>query len=715
MANGRTVTVLAGFILTLLTFRAANAQPAQAANDPNSPANLGRLELSQYLNNLAYLKTSARRVAVAELKNQSDAEVRQSAVRQGILRLIGGLPEKTPLNPRIVGSVQGDGFRIEKIIFESQPNFPVTAELYLPDGAPQAGKFPAVVVTPGHALQGKTADYSVSSNFARNGIAVLDYDPIGQGERLQYFDPQTGTTAFGATTGDHGEAGLQPTLIGDAVSRYFIWDAMRAIDYLDSRQEIDSNRIGAFGCSGGGTITAMLGGLEPRLKAIGVACFTTNFDYLLPSIGPQDAEQSIPGFIGSGFDIPDWAELAAPRPYAIIATYADMFPYPGAQQSENEIRRFYRLFGADDQLAFITGPGPHGNIQPLLPQILRFFLKYLRPADATAPLKLVQLPRGSSPFAPPVNLPKDTFQDTATGQLATALPHSESVHSLTLKHAQTVLQTRRDKASDLVALQHSIREVAKVVLQPNLTNDPSKAGYEAVSSVPDPAMPNGDGSTHFEQITIHVQQGIDLHGRMAWKDASNPHPAAVLLTNNASAISGTSDYDSLTARMRELVNGGNFVLALTPRPSPPGKESTKSSLLGDFYITGLRAELVDKTILGLRVDDTIRAVNYLVTRADVDRGHIAAYASYHLGLVLMHAAVLDPRLSQVTVDHALSSYRSLLDAPMPLHAPEDILPGVLLHYDIPDLVGVLGVRLTTKDALAGTDDLSPVPFPGAGS
>jgi hypothetical protein len=145
---------------------------------------------------------------------------------------------------------------------------------------------------------------------------------------------------------------------------------------------------------------------------------------------------------------------------------------------------------------------------------------------------------------------------------------------------------------------------------------------------------------------------------------------------------------------------------VTPRPSPPGGEETKSPILGPFYLTELRAELVGKTLLGMRVDDVIHAIDYLATRKDVDPNNITAQASGHMGLVLLHAAVLDPRLKHITIDHVLESYHSLLEAPMPLDAPQDILPGVLLHYDIPDLVRVLGPRVTATGWLPGTADLA---------
>src|SRR5438477_479004 len=104
-----------------------------------------------------------------------------------------------------------------------------------PDPKPNANqsterKLPAIVVAPGHGFTGKATDYTFASTFARNGFAVLSYDPIGQGERLQYPDPaDPSKTLLKAATGEHGEAGLQPTLIGDALARTFAWDGIRAV------------------------------------------------------------------------------------------------------------------------------------------------------------------------------------------------------------------------------------------------------------------------------------------------------------------------------------------------------------------------------------------------------------------------------------------------------------------------------------------------------
>src|SRR5438067_11362299 len=335
------------FTAILLVSMAAAA--AQSAPVPKTAQdNPGHTQLNEYLNAIAAKETAARREEIAKITTREQAEARQQAVRAKMLELMGGSYEKTPLNARVLGATQLDGFRIEKVVYESQPKFYVTALLYVPDAktAEEAkAKLPAIVVSAGHYANGKSSDFIIASELARNGFIVLSYDPIGQGERLQYPDPvQPDKTLVTGPTGEHSEAGLQPTLIGDALARYFAWDAVRAVDYLVSRPEVDPERIGAYGCSGGGVMTALLTAADRRVKAAGVACYITSFDALLSSIGPQDAVLFTPNFIASGFDLADWVEVAAPRPYAIIGTVQDMFPWQGLLASAREARRFYSLY-----------------------------------------------------------------------------------------------------------------------------------------------------------------------------------------------------------------------------------------------------------------------------------------------------------------------------------------------------------------------------------
>jgi hypothetical protein len=204
--------------------------------------------------------------------------------------------------------------------------------------------------------------------------------------------------------------------------------------------------------------------------------------------------------------------------------------------------------------------------------------------------------------------------------------------------------------------------------------------------------------------------GIELQGELSVPSGEGRHPAVLLLVPDS--IRGDSPIARANLeQFNTLAAAGNVVLAITPRPSPPGTDDMKSPILGPFYLLSLRADLVGRSLIGMRVDDVIRATDYLALRADVDSKRITAVASGHMGLVLLHAAVLDSRLKHITVDHVLTSYRSLLNAPLPTGAPEDVVPRVLLRYDIPDLVKSLGPRLTKTSPLQGTDDLSQTSTP----
>ncbi len=673
-----------------------------------------------YLDTLAARDTAPRRTSITVISNYAEAEARQREVHKKVLSLIGGLPERTPLHAQSLGITKADGFRIEKVLFDSQPGFHVTALLYIPDGGATGQKFPAILMTPGHYPPGKAADYVTAATFARNGFVVLSYDPIGQGERLQYPDPANANSSLATRpTGEHGEASLQPMLTGDAIARYFVWDAMRGIDYLTTRPEVDPRRIGALGCSGGGAVSALTGALDPRVAAIAVACYTTSFDTLLPALGPQDGEQSIPNFIASGLDFPDWIELAAPRPYAVIATYSDMFPFAGARSTVMEARRFYALFdpaaagspasgahpsappmptgpalnvdtsnivASSAPLQFITGPGRHGALAPILGNIVGFFIQNLEPgADPMHPV--LPPPRSDGAGDAMAGLPKDALQVTPTGQVATSYPGSETVFTLNRKRAANLVPANRPPLSG-DELSAEIRKATGIV---------TGAG-ECGADV-------GPVVQHVGHVVFHCGAGIDLQGEIAVPRSAGRHSAVMLLVpdsihgDNAIARANRAQFEHLAA-------DGNLVLAITPRPSPPGSDDMKSPILGPFYLLSLRADLVGKTLIGMRVEDVLQITDHLARRRDVDPTRITAIGSGHLGLVLLHAASLDKRLRHVTVDHVLSSYRSLLDAPLPMGAPEDIIPGVLLHYDIPNLTTRLGSRLTETNPLQGTDNLS---------
>lgn len=621
-----------------MTFSAlAQGKPPETAPSP------ARTALIEKLNQTANQLLTKRAASVAALQTRADAEARRKYVRSTVLRLIGGLPARGPLNAKVVGQWQGQGFHIERIVYESLPHFYVTANLYLPEGT---GRFPAILETPGHSPAGKAGEFDFASNFARNGIAVLAIDPLGQGERLQYLDLTTGASRMERPTGEHSEASVQPMLIGDHLSRYFVNDGMRGVDYLLSRPEIDGARIGAFGCSGGGTDTAYLTALDPRIKVAGVACYITRFEELLPSpTGIQEAEQSIPGLVAAGLNIPDWPELAAPRKYAVISTTEDMFPFAGAKAAVEEIRGFYTHFGAAQNVSWITGPGGHGNLKPIFGQILDFFRSGLNVSAPHLDPLFGQRP------------PAEALQCTSTGQVGSSFSDAETVYSLNRKRTAVKLATP-----------HKPLKLAEAVRQ--------ATGAAAIPGKPALAVDRTMAKTDGAVLPAVLHGEVDVPLAMIAPAGDRKLPLTILLVHDPAS-------EEAHEAMRRAAGTGN-VLAIGMRPSPPGGEEVKAKALGGFYLLSLRAMLLGKTLTGMRIDDIVAAVNWACTQGNVDCGNVTAIADEGLGSVLMQAAVLDSRLKHLQPGE-VPTWRSLVESPETMNAPETLVPGALLRYDVPEL------------------------------
>src|SRR3954469_12211679 len=276
--------------------------------------------LLQWMDNVAQKQLQQRAAKIASIKTTAQAEARKREVRAKILELIGGLPDyQGPLNPKVTRSIPQDTYVIEDVVYESLPGLFVTANLYRPQAA---GKYPGVLLPLGHWDYGKSAVQQISANLALKGFVVLTYNPIGQGERLQSYDWRLGKSIAGSSVEQHFMAGTQRILVGQSFARYRIWDAKRSLDYLTSRPEVNREKIGVTGCSGGGTITSYISALDSRVKVAAPACYMNSFQTLYTgSIG--DSEQSIPGFLAAGLDQTDYPELFAPKPWLMMSTEKD--------------------------------------------------------------------------------------------------------------------------------------------------------------------------------------------------------------------------------------------------------------------------------------------------------------------------------------------------------------------------------------------------------
>ncbi|WP_031498316.1 acetylxylan esterase [Bryobacter aggregatus] len=602
---------------------------------------------------LSLLEQRKQRVAQWTL---ADVQSRKAYVRERLTRALGGFPERTPLHAKVTGVIEHDDYRIEKIVFESQPRFFVTANLYVPKKG--KGPYPAILFPLGHEPGAKSNDVwqQILGTFARKGYVCLAWEMVGQGERVQLYNRDTKQSQGVAATTEHVLLGTQTLLTGNPLARYTIWDGIRALDYLVSRSEVDPKRIGVTGNSGGGTHTAYLAALDDRIQVAAPSCYITSFSRLLRSIGPQDAEQVIPPMIADGLDFGDYLHSFAPKPYLVLSAIQDFFSISGARETFAEAKRVYELYGASDKLAMTEADDGHGYTSPRRLAAYRWFDKWLKGVEETTP---------DSPVT--VHLEEELW-GTATGQVQTSLD-GETVTSLNLARARSL--PRSKPSASLVR---------------NLI------GYEPANGAPI-AKPFGtlqrDGY-RIEKLVYESEPGIEIPALLFLPQGGAARKAAVLFANGQGKAADTKEIES-------LLRQGLIVLSIDARgfgetrdPHAEGS-SDWTRYFGD-YNNAMTALLSGKTLVGSRAADISRGVSLLAARPDVDPQRIYGVGKQAGGVPMLHAAVLDPRLRRVVLDETLQSYLAVVEQPMHKRVVEQVIPGVLSHYDLPELVSAMAPR-----------------------
>ena len=312
----------------------------------------------------AWAQDDARRERFAAVRTEADLIALQGELRVKVVELIGGLPaERTPLNAHVVGTIAGDGYRIEKVVFESVPGFHVTALLYLPD-AP-AGPKPAVLLACGHSPLGKAYPpyQEIAIRLVRRGYVVLCWDPVGQGERSQFWDAARGRSRYNLVCGEHAVLGNLAVLAGASLLRWEVWDGMRAVDYLLTRSEVDARRIAITGTSGGGLQSAWIGALDPRIAVVIPSCYVTSLPMRMANRifedPDTDPEQDPYGLVSAGIDHSGLLLLIYPRALFVASAVKDFVPIEGARKTFREVAQTYRRFGHGDRVGMTEGYHEH--------------------------------------------------------------------------------------------------------------------------------------------------------------------------------------------------------------------------------------------------------------------------------------------------------------------------------------------------------------------
>ncbi len=609
---------------------------------------------------------AAREHAVAAIRTRDDVLRRQQTVRAKLLQALGGLPEYDgPLNPRITGRINAPGYVIEKLYFESLPGLYVTANLYRP-AAP--GRYPAVLFQAGHTQEGKPEPQLAAANLALQGYVVLAHDPLGQGEREQSFHPFYGRAMGGGSVNEHLAIGAQSLLTGHSAARYFIHDAKRAIDYLTSRSDVDPARIGAAGCSGGGALTAWIGALDPRVKAVAVACYISTYKFLFAGRNP-DTEMSLPGFLSLGLDMADIVTLTAPKPWLLLATEEDYFTPAAARQVYTEALRSFTLLGASERLQFFVAPGGHGTPQPTREQIYTWMHRWLR--DGSGPV----------PERPVREFTNLDLRVTRTGNV-----HDEP-------------GARR------------LHEILSANLPPPASPGPLpdlRAELRRLGIVPQHQPPIV--TPRAERIEFESEPGVPISDRLHIPASPGHHPAILLVEDVPLPVPLFQRLSPSTAGLaRELQRRGFLVLELSPRDSPSSR--TPQPFVGN-WLANTRADMIGRNLPAMRAFDILRGVDLLAARPDVDPARIRAIARGVKGIWLLLAAAADPRIQAIWLDRTPASYRDVFRRPLGQFLFDAVLPGFLLRWDITDLKSLLHPRpVFWSDPASWMND--PIPLPGA--
>lgn len=598
--------------------------------------------------------------------------IREPQVRKGLLESLGlsKLPPRTPLNARIVSSSRRSGYWIDNLIFESRPGFPVSANLYRPD-RPAPHRQAAVILPIGHyLLPGKSAQevQLLCIGLARKGIIVLTYDAIGHGERM-------------ISGNIHHEAGYALLPLGQTIAGWMVWDTMRAIDYLLTRQDVDPARLAVTGNSGGGMNALLTAALDTRIHMAVVVGFTFEFNHWIKYAGAHCTCTHIPGL----FQRMEWFEIAgliAPRGLLLLqGEHDDLFPVAGARRAARSTAAVYRVHGASGRFQFTELPrAPHAYSEPFRAEAYTFLARNL--LQETEPVKVEELEHGLA-------------VEEHDSRLECRLPHSPSVVELAREEGLKAVRLLPDAPASSLSMW--LRKLT---------------ASEEAPSYPAPIVSSRgeSGGVAREELSLVSEDGVYLPATLRRPRRDRPVPVAVIVNDQGRSATANSELPAV------LLESGYAVMAVDLR----GRGET----LGRFrpqWNTNFRLvmsqTLMGQPLAGRRALDLRRTIDYLATRTDLSLTEFVVIGLGDDSLPVLMAAATDPRIRRVVASGYLHSFLSqMIVAKLPaervafrrqwndatldgrVHSSHDdadfgsVIPAALEHADVPDLVAAIGHR-----------------------
>ena len=627
---------------------------------------------------------------ISKLTIKNEWLERQAFVKDKILELVGPFPEKTPLNPKITGTIKKDGYRVDKIVFEAMPGYYVTGAIYVPEGI--KGKIPAILNVCGHNPDAfRMAIYQVINyNLVKKGMIVFAIDPPGQAEHVQYFNKEINTSEIGYSVIEHNYFGNQCFLTGSCAARYFIWEGIRGIDYLVSRKDVDPGNIGVMGWSGGGQVTTYISAFDDRVKVSVPSNGSINNRRLLETKGIQDAESFFIGGLANGITLEDLIEVRAPKPTLMTFSSQDEYLTIQSQHAAYaEAIAAYKVFGNEDNLKVSEDDSKHWITFKQRNDIYSFFMKHFN------------IPGDPSEIEAEI-IPGEEIRVTPTGQI------------LTSYGGDMIFDVNKRDGEKLVAnLNKSRQDIDKHI-------DEVKTKAKKISGFIDPSgekiqpLLNGryqrDGYT-VGKYAIMGEGNYAIPILLFMPDDNKVKRSGLVYLHSEGKITDAKP----GGEIEKLVKKG-YVVAAADVIGTGETKNTVTNRQGTAD-AGSTAILIGRSVVGLQAADIIRVVIYLKTLREVDPEKIGAVGINDMCMPLIHAAAFDPSISNITLMGSLISYRSVVMNRIykiglipvnkkSLNMPYEIdynwvIAGVLKGYDLPDLIGCIAPR---KVAIADLKD-----------
>ncbi len=596
-------------------------------------------------------------------------------LRERFIGALGGFPERTPLNARIIRVFQRSSYRVEKVLFESQPGHYVTAVFFLPDSSAFAPPYPGVLVPCGHFDAGKAHDeyQSMGALCALNGMAALVFDPIDQGERIQFLEPVGNTIYWG--TRAHTMAGIAAMLLGQNIALLRIWDGMRAIDYLESRPEVDGGRIGCTGNSGGGTQTAYLTALDSRIMAAAPSCYIHRLN-VQTRTAMGDAEQNIYGQLSFGLDHPDYLMMRAPVPVKLLAATHDFFDIHAVWETFRLAKRHYTRLGFSERMDILENDAGHNYDRQQREAAAAWLRRWLRHEDVAVSEPDLEL------------FTEEELQCTPEGQVM-RIRGARSVYDILDEDAKRLAENRKRiwKSGNPDTLQQRIRQTAGIrpfgeIEEPDIRNEGSFLwnGYTV------------------RRLVITPETSIALPAFWISKEGRLPGPVALLFHEEGKSV--LLEPGGMAERILE---SGMSVLAADIRGTGETRQNTQTDMgkaFGYDWKDMYSAYLLGRSMLGMRTEDIfacVKAVEKITGEGTVEI-HLAARGN--AGIPALHAAALEPDLfKSVRITRALDSWSDIIRKRKTYNQLVNAVHGALALYDLPDLVRMIGDKITIEQPL----------------